>query len=137
MNLFDLFFFYFSFLTGSERKKKHAATSAQLGVYRPVYEQGESSTSIEGPSNGEDVATLGEISLDVDLHEELEVTQTEGLIDSFTLDESSQDFGSEQLLANLQIEGSIQSASTEASFPRMQSGCKEAHSTFIGHHSSN
>ncbi|XP_065071039.1 uncharacterized protein LOC135695789, partial [Rhopilema esculentum] len=124
-------------LPGPERKKKRAETSAAQGEYRAVYEQGESSTSIEGPSNAEDVATLGEISLDVDLQEELEVTQTEGLINSFTLDESSQDVGSEQLLANLQIEGSIQSASSEASFPATQSGCKGARSAFIGHHSSN
>ena len=51
-------------MPGSERKKKkHAATSAPLGEYWAVYEQGESSTSIVGPSNGEDVATLGEFPL--------------------------------------------------------------------------
>ena len=88
-------------MPGPERKKKHAATSAALGDCRAVYGQGESSTSIEGPSNAEDVTTLGEIYLDVDLQEELQVTQTEGLIDSFILDESSQDVGSGQLLANL------------------------------------
>eukprot|EP00795_Rhopilema_esculentum_P010023 gene10023-biopygen12695 len=91
------------FWPGPERKKKRVAASATLGEYRALYEQGESSTSIKGPSNAEDVATLGEISLDFHLQEELEVTQTEGLINSFTLDESSQNVGSEQLLANLQI----------------------------------